>query len=75
MQKEIKLQDFIDVSSNPFYQGKAIVGLGNKKPEISYQKERQRVLKRIEVEKDEDIKRELRKGNIVYVIEDSMDYQ
>jgi len=26
------------------------------------------------MEKDEEIKRELRKGNIVYVIDDSMDY-
>jgi len=51
------------------------LGLGNKRPQNRYQKERERLLKRIEMEKDEDIKRELRKGNIVYVIEDSMDYQ
>ncbi|MFN2434586.1 MAG: hypothetical protein ABR515_04335 [Nitrososphaeraceae archaeon] len=56
--KKAKLQDFVEVSSNPFNQGKSIVGLGNKKAKIPYQRERQRLFKRIEIEKDEDIKRE-----------------
>ena len=73
--KESKLQDFVEVSRNPFDSKKSILGLGNKRPQNRYQKERERLLKRIEMEKDEDIKRELRKGNIVYVIDDSMDYQ
>ena len=46
------------------------MGLGNKRPQNRYQKERERLLKRIEMEKDEDIKRELRKGNTVELIED-----
>lgn len=40
--KKAKLQDFVEVSSNPFDQGKSIVGLGNKKPKIPYQRERQK---------------------------------
>jgi hypothetical protein len=59
---ESKLEDFVEVSSNPFDEGKAIVGLGNKKPQNKYQKERQKLLERIDKEKDEDIKQALRKG-------------
>jgi hypothetical protein len=51
---------------------KLFVGLGNKKPKIRCQKEKQRLLDRIEKEKDEDIKAELKKGNIVEVLEDSL---
>lgn len=32
VKKESKLQDFVDTSTNPFDQGKSIVGLDNKKP-------------------------------------------
>ena len=40
-----------------------------------YQKQRQKLKDRIEQEKDQDIKRELRKGNIVTIVEDSpIDY-
>jgi len=72
--KESKLQDFVETSDNPFDSGKSITGLGNKKPKNTYQKERQRLLERIEKEKDSDIKAELRKGNIVEIIENSLDY-
>lgn len=67
--KESKLQDFVEVSSTQFDRGNKIVGLGNKKPKLSYQKQRQKLLDRIDKEKDEDVKRELRKGNIVEIIE------
>ena len=72
--KESKLQDFVEVSDNPFNAVQSITGLGNKRPKTSYQKQRQRVLDRIEKEKDPDIKRELRKGNLVEIIENSVDY-
>ena len=42
--------------SNTFNQGKSIFGSGNKKPKTPYRKHRQKVLVRIEKEKDEDIK-------------------
>ena len=67
--KESRLQDFVEVSDNPFDQGKSITGLGNKKKQTPLQRERQRLRDRIEQEKDEDIKRELRKGNTVEIIE------
>jgi hypothetical protein len=35
----------------------------------------QKLKDRIEQEKDEDIKRELRKGNIVQIIEDAFEYR
>jgi ribosomal protein L7/L12 len=72
--KESKLQDFVEVSRIPFDQVKAIVGLGNKKPKASYQKQRQRLLEKIDKEKDEDIKAALKRGAIVEIIEDSMNY-
>jgi hypothetical protein len=68
--KESKLQDFVGTSSNPFDQGKSISGIGNKLIKTPFQEQRQKLKDRIEMEKDEDIKRELRKGNIVTVIED-----
>jgi hypothetical protein len=76
LKKESKLQDFVETSDRPFSQGKSITGLGNKKLRDRHQRERerQRKLDRIEKEKDPDIKAELRKGNIVEIIEDSMDY-
>jgi hypothetical protein len=64
------LKDFVATSSNPFDQGKSIVGLDNKIKKTPRQKERQKLKERIEQEKDEDIKRELRKGNIVNIIQD-----
>src|SRR5918993_859945 len=64
---ESKLQDFVEVSDNPFDAGQNIVGIGIKKPKSSYEKQRQKLLERIENQKDEDIKAELRKGIIVQV--------
>jgi len=51
------LKDFVETSSNPFDQGKSIVGLDNKIKKIPRQKEKQKLKERIEQEKDEDIKR------------------
>jgi hypothetical protein len=72
---ESSIQDFVETSSNPFDSGKIILGLGNKKPKSSsFEKQRQKLLDRIEKGKDPDIKRELRKGNNVEIIKDSLDY-
>ena len=68
--KESKLQHFVRTSSNPFDQGKLITGIGNKLIKTPFQEQRQKRKDRIEQEKDEDIKQELRKGNIVTVIGD-----
>jgi hypothetical protein len=51
------LKDFVETSSNPFDQGKSIVGLDNKIKKTPRQKEKQKLKERIEQEKDEDIKR------------------
>ncbi len=72
--KESRLHDFVETSTNPFDQGKSITGLNNKVKKSPFQKQRQILFDRIEQEKDEDIKRELRKGNIIEIIEDSMNY-
>ena len=66
---ESKLQDFVETSSNPFDTGKSIVGLDNKVKKTRFQKKIQRLKDRIDNEKDLDIKRELRKGNDITVIE------
>ena len=68
--KESKLKDFVETSRNPFDQSKSIVGLDNKIKKTPRQKEKQKLKERIEQEKDENIKRELRKGNIVNIIQD-----
>jgi hypothetical protein len=47
-------------------------GLGNKKPKNRRQKYREKILERIDDEKDEDIKAGLRRGNTVEIIEGSM---
>lgn len=70
--KESKLQDFIQISNNPFDPGQTVTGIGNKKHQNRYQKEREKVLERIDNEKDEEIKSALKKGNIVEIIEDTM---
>jgi hypothetical protein len=51
-----------------------LVGIGNKEKRSPFQKQMQKLRERIEREEDEDIKRELRKGNLVTIIEDSLDY-
>jgi ribosomal silencing factor RsfS len=67
LKKESKLKYFVETSDNPFDQVKAIVGLDNKnrKKENKFEKLR----KEIEKEKDKDIKQDLKKGNIVTIIE------
>jgi hypothetical protein len=55
----------VETSTNPFDQGKSLVGLGNKVKKTPFKKQRQKLNDRIEQEKDEDIKSELRKGKIV----------
>jgi hypothetical protein len=55
------IKDSIETSTNPFDEGKSIVGLGNKRKKNKYEK----ILEEIEQEKDLDIKQELRKGNQV----------
>jgi hypothetical protein len=59
------LTDTIEVDSNPFDEGKNIVGLGNKIEKTSVQRERQK--NQIESKRKEIriIKQELRQGNIV----------
>lgn len=64
------LTDTIEVVSNPFDEGKNIVGLGNKVKKTGHERERQKLLDRIEEENDPDIKAELRKGNLVTIIDD-----
>jgi hypothetical protein len=59
------IKDSIETISNPFDDGKHIVGLGNKRRKNKYEK----LLEEIEQEKDPEIKRELRKGNQVSIIE------
>jgi hypothetical protein len=48
------LTDTIEVDSNPFDEGKNIVGLGNKIEKTPVQRERQKVSDRIEEERDPD---------------------
>jgi hypothetical protein len=69
VKKESKLQDFIEISDNPFDQGKSIVGLGNKGKKNKYQKMREKLQERIDNEPDLDIKQEIKKGNQVTIIE------
>jgi hypothetical protein len=51
-----------------------LLGIGNKEKRSPFQKQMQKLRERIEREEDEDIKRELRKANLVTIIEDSLDY-
>ena len=48
-----------------FDQGKPLIGIDNKRKLTPTQKARKKQKERIDQEKDEDIKRELMKGNIV----------
>gem|GEM_PF-2455850 len=57
--KGSKLQDFVRTSSNLFDQGKSITGIGNILIKTPFQEQRQKLKDRIEMEKDEDIKRVL----------------
>lgn len=68
------MQDFVETSDNPFDKGKSITGLGIKVKKSPLKRQMQKLKDRVEEEKDEDIKRELRKGNIVQIIENAFDY-
>jgi hypothetical protein len=69
-----RLKQFAENIDSPFYSSKNIVGLDNKKKTTDIQKQRQKQKERIEQEPDPDIKRELKKGLHVDIIEDSMNY-
>jgi len=64
--KEETIKDSIETITNPFDDGKHMVGLGNKRRRKNkYEK----ILEEIEQEKDLDIKRELRQGHQVTIIQ------
>lgn len=71
LKKESEIKDFVETSDNPSDQCRNVVGLDNKnrKKENKFEKLR----KEIEQEKDLDIKQELSKGNIVEIIDSSLD--
>ena len=64
----------IESESNPHDIGHSVIGIGNKKKKTDIQKQHDRLLKQIDAEKDPDIRKELRKGNTVEIIERSLDY-
>jgi len=66
---EDKLGQFAEINTNPHDVGKGIVSLDNKKKLTPTQKKRRKQRERIEREKDDDIKRELLRGNTVEIIE------
>jgi hypothetical protein len=72
VKERVKTKGQCRPSDNPFDRGKNIVGLDNKnrKKENKFEKLR----KEIEKEKDLDIKQELKKGNIVTIIDSTLDY-
>lgn len=72
--KESKFQDYVQTPDNPFVKDKSITGLGNKVKKSPLKRQMRKLKDTEEEEKDEDIKRELRKGNIVLVIENAFDY-
>ena len=66
---ESKLQGFIEPSRNPLVKISILLDQVTRIPN-QVKKKRHKLLDGIEKEKDEDIKRELRKGNTVELIED-----
>lgn len=72
--KESKFQDYVETPDNPFDKGKSITGLGKKVKKSPLKRQIKKLKDTVEEEKDEDIKRELRKGNIVLIIENTFDY-
>ena len=60
---ESEIENVVETSTNLFDEGKSIIGLGDKrkKKENKFEK----IKERIEKEKDEDFKAELKKGNTV----------
>jgi hypothetical protein len=72
--RERRLIGMLDPTKNAFDSMPSVIGLGNKNKLSASEKARQKLLERIEKEKDEEIKRELRRGNVVNIIENSLDY-
>jgi hypothetical protein len=66
---EEKITGIIETIDNPLDNESHVTGLGNKIKKNSREKERQKILDRIEDEKDQDIKEALRRGNTVEIIE------
>jgi predicted nucleic acid-binding Zn-ribbon protein len=70
--KESKLKDIVDSGSNPFGSGKSIVGINNKRKRNPREKEKQKLLNRIESFGDDpDIQDVLRRGGSVTIHDDS----
>jgi hypothetical protein len=74
MKQRWSLKNAVEPSNNPFDEGRIITGLGNKRKKYRHQNKFEKIKERIEKEKDEDVKRQLRKGNTVEIIEDGLDY-
>ena len=72
--KKANFKTFLKHPGNPFDKGKPITGLGNKVKKSPLKRQMQKLKDRVGEEKDEDIKRELTKGNIVLIIENAFDY-
>jgi hypothetical protein len=72
LKKESKIKDTIETTRNPFDEKNLITPVHDPKTKTS--RELEKLRERINSETDEVIKRELKQGNIVTIIEDSMDY-
>jgi hypothetical protein len=70
-----QIEDFSELTENPFKEGSNILGLGNKQgAETDIQKERRKQLEEADKASDEiEIKQALRKGLIVDIIQDGLD--
>jgi hypothetical protein len=66
MKQRGSLKNVVEPSNNPFDEGRIITGLGNKRKKSRYQTQREKILERIEKEKDSDIRAELKKGKYCY---------
>jgi hypothetical protein len=66
MKQRWSLKNVVEPSNNPFDEGRIITGLGNKRKKSHYQTQREKILERIEKEKDSDIRAELKKGKYRY---------
>ena len=69
---EEKIKGIIETINNPFDNEEHVTLLGNKKKKTERERERQKILDRIEGEKDEDLKEVLRHGNTVEIIQGSL---
>jgi len=72
---EASIEDFAQITDNPFDEGKTVVGLNNitrgRTKTTDLHKRIKRMKQEIDKEKDQDIKKELRKGNTVTIVEDT----